>query len=834
MGMRSIKGTVAPALLALALVLGAAAGTPLLPRPAAAAPATVSAAATQLVWQATSPEGAVVGLDGSASSADAVLFAWWENCGAPLCEGGTRLTEDSIDNRGADVLLGLGDHVITLLAADAGGQFAASAPITVSVVAATPVANAGPDTSVPATSPAGANVPVNGSNSTGAASYVWSITGLEVGTGPTPTIAVPLGSTEVTLTVTSAAGVSATDIVVIAVTQTLPNADAGDDQTVASPDGNGVAVTLDGSGSTNTASYAWALPGGLGSATGVAPVLTVPVGTYAVTLTATSVSGQTDTDTVQVTVTGPPQPLNADAGPDRLAYLSNGTTALVQLDGSASTGAEAYEWRVVGSPAAPFRQVKPSFLLQEGVHTIELKIIGLGGLTDTDTVVITVEPEPPIEADAGPDQTVVATNGTTAQVRLDGSNSRATVAWDWALPGSLPDATGEQPLVTLPIGVYTITLTATSPSGSTRIDTVVVTVQKPPAKVTTGPIEGPVGTTMTYGFIGFPNNAAVNIFFVGGGNSVLAQTVSASAVGVANGTVAVPALTGGFKEVRFVINGTIIAQSSFKVTPKITVTPATAQRGQPVTIAITGFAAAEALRIQWRINGSFVQIGSGSSNGFGSAGGTLPVPAGVSLGTNTVRAEGTVNSVQTSSVTIVSAESLAATATLTPSRTTVNVAVAYTLTNFPPNATVSIGFRKSAGSPLDLGVVQTNATGGASGIFLVPATPGGGGQSIRFTAGDVSASAAFEVAPRIKVTTAGAPGQVVDVSLRGYGKGETVLIRWKVGDSYVTVGSVTTSNSGSANTTVMVPLGAVPGNNSVRGEGPLFRAQTNLAPVVGA
>ena len=108
----------------------------------------------------------------------------------------------------------------------------------------------------------------------------------------------------VTLTVASVAGLFATDNVIIGVVAILPDADAGPDQTVASPTGSPVAVTLDGSGSTNAASYSWDLPGSLPNATGVSPTVNLPVGNHTITLTATSASGNTDTDTVGINVTG--------------------------------------------------------------------------------------------------------------------------------------------------------------------------------------------------------------------------------------------------------------------------------------------------------------------------------------------------------------------------------------------------------------------------------------------------------------------------------------------------------------------------------------------------
>lgn len=90
-----------------------------------------------------------------------------------------------------------------------------------------------------------------------------------------------------------------------------PVADAGPDQTVEQESYAGTEVTLDGSGSTDDGlmrplTYAWTWTGG--SAAGVSPSVTFPLGTTTVTLTVDD--GEfTDSDTVDITVvdTTPPE-----------------------------------------------------------------------------------------------------------------------------------------------------------------------------------------------------------------------------------------------------------------------------------------------------------------------------------------------------------------------------------------------------------------------------------------------------------------------------------------------------------------------------------------------
>jgi hypothetical protein len=128
------------------------------------------------------------------------------------------------------------------------------------------------------------------------------------------------------------------------------------------------------------------------------------------------------------------------------------------------------------------------------------------------------------------------------------------------------------------------------------------------------------------------------------------------------------------------------------------------------------------------------------------------------------------------------------------------------------------------------GVADSYGSGKTS--YIVPAVPMGY-HTLKIYRLGRSASVQIHVHPRIKVI----PnynlhrGDIVNVSLRGYAAHETVAIRWLKSGSWVTVGSVTTSSTGSANINVKVPIYAVIGTNSVRGDGTYGHAQTNAVEV---
>jgi len=161
---------------------------------------------------------------------------------------------------------------------------------------------------------------------------------------------------------------------------------------------------------------------------------------------------------------------------------------------------------------------------------------------------------------------------------------------------------------------------------------------------------------------------------------------------------------------------------------------------------------------------------------------------------------------------------------LSTQRSTVNTALRIDLAGFPANRSVVVTF-----AGVTVASITTTTGGTATATIAVPAKPQGT-YEIRAAVDTTTATASFTVAPRIKLSPgAGGPGDSIGVSLRGFGRNERVRIRWLVDGRYVEVEVVErTSNTGSANLSVVVPAGADPGATSVRGDGTIARAQTNV------
>jgi mono/diheme cytochrome c family protein len=131
----------------------------------------------------------------------------------------------------------------------------------------------------------------------------------------------------------------------------------------------------------------------------------------------------------------------------------------------------------------------PTVAFAVGVHEVTLTVTDDDGATDTDNVVITVDPAPPVgnqppTANAGDDQTVTDTDdGGDEDVTLDGSASTdddgTIISWSWSEGGS-EIATGEMPTVAFAVGIHEVTLTVTDDDGATDTDNVVITVDPAP------------------------------------------------------------------------------------------------------------------------------------------------------------------------------------------------------------------------------------------------------------------------------------------------------------------------------------------------------------------
>jgi hypothetical protein len=189
-----------------------------------------------------------------------------------------------------------------------------------------------------------------------------------------------------------------TGLVTINVVDGPPVADAGPDQT----EPQHTLVTFDGSGSTDDVgitNYWWNFTdGGAQSLPGISPSYTFDnEGTFLVTLTVMDTIGQTGSDTMVVNVTDGDPPV-ADAGVDQQDVPG----AIINFDGSNSydpghlgepiiDGIVNWTWDFVdGGPVQLFGATPSHQFFTSGVYIVTLTVTDQVGLTDTDTMQVTI------------------------------------------------------------------------------------------------------------------------------------------------------------------------------------------------------------------------------------------------------------------------------------------------------------------------------------------------------------------------------------------------------------------------------------------------------------
>ncbi|MEM9932414.1 MAG: PKD domain-containing protein [Bacteroidota bacterium] len=283
----------------------------------------------------------------------------------------------------------------------------------------------------------------------GGLSYAWTPSvGLSNPNIASP-MASPATSTDYLVSALDANGCENTADISVVVNP-LPEADAGEDQAIC-PGGSALLAASGG------ISYSWKPENLLSDPTGQNPTAT-PRDTSAFILTVTDENGCQDTDLVLVNVLQNP---DADAGQDT-SYCEGES---IRLE---ATGGVFYEW----SPASGLDD--PTIFdpllgeANEGWYAVTVR--DLNDCTDTDSVFITLQPKP--ELDAGTDQSICI--GQQAQLVATGVGQ-----FSWS-PGFLLSDAGIATPTTSPTQSQQFTLTITDNNGCSNQDSTVVTVNALP------------------------------------------------------------------------------------------------------------------------------------------------------------------------------------------------------------------------------------------------------------------------------------------------------------------------------------------------------------------
>jgi PKD repeat protein len=305
-------------------------------------------------------------------------------------------------------------------------------------------------------------------------SYDWDLGDGSMATGVSVTHTYAEGSYTVTLTVTDDSG--DTDTASLTIDVSVPNVAPVAEITGPTNGTEGVAVSFDGSASSdpdgNVVAYDWDF-GDNTAGSGATVSHIYAAGMYTVTLTVTDDMGATNSATLNIDIaaTTEPQAPIADAGGP---YTEEVGTA-VQFDGSASTDPDgsivSYSWDF-GDGSALGTGVGPVHIYTaSGSYTVMLTVTddqGMTGTAQTTAEITEVNvPQPPVADAGGPYNAQVG-----SAVQFDGSASTdpdgSIVTYSWDFGDNSPAGTGVNPVHTYSAtGDYTVILTVTDDQGMT-------------------------------------------------------------------------------------------------------------------------------------------------------------------------------------------------------------------------------------------------------------------------------------------------------------------------------------------------------------------------------
>lgn len=357
------------------------------------------------------------------------------------------------------------------------------------------------------------------------------------------------------------------------------------------------------------------------------------------------------------------------------------------------------------------------------------------------------------------------------------------------------------PLV--PRGIYNVNIVSSG-------DTVVAKNFSVAPKILVSPTQGSVGNEMAVQGLGFAAFTAITIHFDSSTNPVLAQATTTSSGTFTITGFNVPSTTAG-NHVVFAKEtaSSVYAYTNFIVNAGISLSTITGNVGNTITVTGGGFTAGGSVQLYFdtvHVDNliSTITANSSSSSTPGSISTTITIPAST-RGNHTIIARDVTSTTVTPGKTFTVTPNI----TINPTNGAVGSAVTVIGSGFSANTSVSFEWDGSAISGVT--AVTTNATGGFTKTFNVPAATSG---EHTITARDATgpAEATYTVASKIGFGATQAtsiaeiiPGTTVSVSGSGFNPSSTITFFYD--GTQLTTTTTAQSNGTFSSVQITVPGG---------------------------
>jgi hypothetical protein len=244
-------------------------------------------------------------------------------------------------------------------------------------------------------------------------------------------------------------------------------------------------------------SYNWSWAGG--TASGVNPTITLPLGPTTIELIVNDGALDSDPDTVTITV--------EDTTPPTLIVPASVTAEQTSLEGT-PVNIPASATDICDADVTITSDELAVYPL--GDTTVTFTATDDSGNVTTDQTIVQIEDTTPPDVDAGSDQTVpegtpVTLNGIATDI------CDASLDYEWR-EGAIVLGNSATLVHTFPVGIHTVTLEATDDSGNSGTDDVIVTVTSTGDENTEGKVTGGGWFRIN----NFKRVLSVNVEYVGG------------------------------------------------------------------------------------------------------------------------------------------------------------------------------------------------------------------------------------------------------------------------------------------------------------------------------